>query len=145
MIERIFGELPGACRVRVPYKQCYLRSLVFRLAVAGFCAQGQLMARRPRPLASKVINPLRESRSIEESYCNRRLAAANDHEIRMSVMTSGFEWHSHPNSDEIFFVIEGELVIELQDQQVRLGAGDLFTVPKGVVHRTRPVAHVRST
>lgn len=39
----------------------------------------------------------------------------------------------------LFFVIEGELVIELQDQQVRLGAGDLFTVPKGVVHRTRPV------
>ena len=97
------------------------------------------MAQRPQAFASsKAINPLRESRSINAPYHNSRVAAANDHEIRMSVMTSGFEWHSHPNSDEIFFVIDGELMIELEDRQVRLREGDLFTVPKGVVHRTRP-------
>jgi len=97
------------------------------------------MAQRPRALARpKAINPLRESRSIRGSYHNSRLAAANDHEIRMSVMTSGFEWHRHPTSDEIFFVIEGELIIELEDTEVRLHEGDLFTVPKGVIHRTRP-------
>ena len=97
------------------------------------------MAQRPQAFtSSKAVNPLRESRSISAPYHNSRVAAANDHEIRMSVMTSGFEWHSHPNSDEIFFVIEGELLIELEDEQVRLGEGDLFTVPRGVVHRTRP-------
>ena len=57
----------------------------------------------------------------------------------MSVMTSGFEWHRHPTSDEIFFVIEGELMIELEESEVLLREGDLYTVPKGVVHRTRPV------
>lgn len=86
-----------------------------------------------------ATNPLNESRSITEPYHNRRVGAANDHEVRMSVMTAGFEWHSHPRSDEIFFVIEGELMIELGDRQIVLGEGDLFTVPRGVVHRTRPV------
>ena len=85
------------------------------------------------------IHPLRESRSITQPYHNRRVAAVNDHEIRMSVMTSGFEWHSHPRSDEVFLVIEGELLIEIEDRQVVLGEGDLFTVPRGIVHRTRPV------
>lgn len=89
--------------------------------------------------ALRAINPLRESLAITEPYHNRRLAVVNDHEIRMSVMTRGFEWHRHPHSDEIFLVIEGELLIELEDRQVRLGEGDLFTVPRGVVHRTRPI------
>lgn len=87
---------------------------------------------------SNVINPLGESRSIAEAYHNRQVAAVNDHEIRMSVMTSGFEWHRHPQSDEAFLVLDGRLVIELEGGQVVLGAGDLFTVPRGVVHRTRP-------
>src|SRR4051794_25812385 len=91
------------------------------------------------PHSPSAINPLRESHSVTEAYHNCRLAAANDHEIRMSVMTSGFEWHRHPSSDEVFYVIEGELMIELEDREVRLREGDLFTVPRGVVHRTRPI------
>jgi mannose-6-phosphate isomerase-like protein (cupin superfamily) len=91
-----------------------------------------------KPAVSTTINPLLESRTVSEPYHNCRLAAVNDHEIRMSVMTSGFEWHRHPQSDEVFLVIDGRLVIELEDREVVLGAGDLFTVPRGVVHRTRP-------
>jgi mannose-6-phosphate isomerase-like protein (cupin superfamily) len=93
---------------------------------------------KPAQQPSTAINPLHESRLIAEPYHNRRVAAVNDHEIRMSVMTSGFEWHSHPESDEVFLVIEGGLVIEFEDKEVVLTNGDLFTVPRGVVHRTRP-------
>ena len=92
----------------------------------------------PAQQPSTAINPLHESRLIAEPYHNRRVTAVNDHEIRMSVMTSGFEWHSHPESDEVFLVIEGGLVIEFEDKEVVLTNGDLFTVPRGVVHRTRP-------
>jgi mannose-6-phosphate isomerase-like protein (cupin superfamily) len=93
----------------------------------------------PAQQPSMAINPLHESRLIAEPYHNRRMTAVNDHEIRMSVMTSGFEWHSHPESDEVFLVIEGGLVIEFEDKgEVVLGNGDLFTVPRGIVHRTRP-------
>ena len=88
--------------------------------------------------APAVVNPLRESHLVAEDYHNRQIAAVNDHEIRLSVMTEGFAWHSHPQSDETFLVIDGELVIEFEDREVVLGAGDMFTVHKGVVHRTRP-------
>jgi mannose-6-phosphate isomerase-like protein (cupin superfamily) len=110
------------------------------LASAGLSSQFSRMQKRTNALrATKAINPLNESGLVAETYHNCRLAAVNDHEIRMSVMTSGFEWHNHPRSDEAFLVIEGELLIEFEDRKVLLGEGDLFTVPKGVTHRTRPV------
>ena len=56
----------------------------------------------------------------------------------MSVMTHAFPWHHHPHSDETFLCIEGELVIEFEDGEVVLKAGQVLTVPKGVRHRTRP-------
>ncbi len=84
------------------------------------------------------VDPLQISRSIADAYHNQRIASVNDHEIRMSVMTSPFPWHRHPTSDETFFCVDGELVIELADSEVTLKAGEFLTVPKGVRHRTRP-------
>jgi mannose-6-phosphate isomerase-like protein (cupin superfamily) len=84
------------------------------------------------------VDPLQNSRTIAEAYHNRRIAAVNDHEIRMSVMTSSFPWHQHPDSDESFYCVDGELVIEFEDGEVALRPGEFLTVPKGVRHRTRP-------
>lgn len=76
--------------------------------------------------------------AVTDEYWNRSLAAVNDHEVRLSVMTTPFDWHRHPDSDESFLVLEGELVIAFVDREVRLQPGQLLTVPRGVVHRTRP-------
>lgn len=86
----------------------------------------------------EILDPLQISRTIAEPYHNRRIAAVNDHEIRMSVMTSGFPWHHHPDSDETFYCVDGDLVIEFEDGEVALRPGEFLTVPKGVRHRTRP-------
>jgi mannose-6-phosphate isomerase-like protein (cupin superfamily) len=85
-----------------------------------------------------VADPLALSRSIKEPYHNRSLARVNDHEIRMSVMTEEFRWHSHPYSDETFYGVDGELVIEFADSEIRLKPGQFATVPAGTLHRTRP-------
>src|SRR3546814_16896536 len=53
-------------------------------------------------------------------------------------MTSGFPWHRHPDSAETFAVLEGELVIEFEAGEVILKPGQMLTVPRGVLHRTRP-------
>ena len=87
---------------------------------------------------SAAVDPLQISRCINDAYHNQRIVAVNDHEIRMSVMTSAFPWHRHPDSDETFFCVDGELVIELTDRVVILRPGEFLTVPKGVRHRTRP-------
>lgn len=84
------------------------------------------------------LDPLALSRSITETYYNVSLGLVNDHEIRMSVMTEQFPWHRHPDSDETFVGVDGELIIEFEDHEVRVRRGDLATVPAGTVHRTRP-------
>jgi mannose-6-phosphate isomerase-like protein (cupin superfamily) len=89
--------------------------------------------------APEILNALLISQTVAGDYENRSIAAVNDHEVRLSVMTGGFPWHHHPDSDESFLVVDGELVIEFADREVILGKGDLCTVPKGVVHRTRPL------
>jgi mannose-6-phosphate isomerase-like protein (cupin superfamily) len=38
---------------------------------------------------------------------------------------------------EFFFVLEGTFFVDLEDRIVELGPWQGFTVPKGVVHRTR--------
>jgi mannose-6-phosphate isomerase-like protein (cupin superfamily) len=84
------------------------------------------------------INPLALSRAVSEPYHNVSLGSVNDHEIRMSVMTERYRWHRHPDSDETFVGVDGELVIELEDGEVVVRPGDLVTVPAGKLHRPRP-------
>jgi mannose-6-phosphate isomerase-like protein (cupin superfamily) len=85
-----------------------------------------------------VADPLALSRLIKEPYDNRSLATVNDHEIRMSVMSEQFRWHSHPYSDETFYGVDGELVIEFTDGEVTVKPGQFVIVPAGTLHRTRP-------
>jgi len=55
------------------------------------------------------------------------------------VMVKGeFNWHSHPDTDDLFIVLKGQIDIEMRDQTLTLNTGDLFVVPHGVEHR--PVA-----
>jgi mannose-6-phosphate isomerase-like protein (cupin superfamily) len=84
------------------------------------------------------LDPLLLSREVDQPYHNRRLTGVNDHEVRMSVMTHGFPWHHHPDSDETFCTVEGELIIEFETGEVALQPGQFLTVPAGVRHRTRP-------
>jgi mannose-6-phosphate isomerase-like protein (cupin superfamily) len=84
------------------------------------------------------VDPLQISQHVNQAYHNRRIAAVNDHEVRLSVMTHAFPWHHHPDSDESFCCIEGELIVELADSSITLRPGQFLTVPAGVQHRTRP-------
>jgi len=88
--------------------------------------------------APSPLDPLEISRSIADPYFNTSLARVNDHEIRMSVMTERFRWHRHPDSDETFYGVDGELIIEFENGEVTVHPGEFFTVPAGTLHRTRP-------
>jgi mannose-6-phosphate isomerase-like protein (cupin superfamily) len=57
--------------------------------------------------------------------------------VRLGVVQGEYHWHKHDGDDEFFFVLEGHLLIDLQDRTVVLGPQEGFVVPKGVVHRTR--------
>ena len=53
-------------------------------------------------------------------------------------MQGEFVWHCHEDTDEAFFVLEGEFMMEYRDHSVPVKQGELIVVPKGVEHR--PVA-----
>ena len=72
------------------------------------------------------------------AYSNSVLTKLNDHVVRLSIMTEPYFWHRHPDSDETFLVIEGSLGIEFDNQEVVLTAGELMTISRGTIHRTRP-------
>src|SRR5690348_3207457 len=85
----------------------------------------------------KIVS-LAEEANTQASYENHPIAQMNDQVVRISVMTQPYHWHHHPNSDETFLSVEGELIIEFEDGIQVLRPGQLITVPKGVRHRTRP-------
>jgi mannose-6-phosphate isomerase-like protein (cupin superfamily) len=89
-------------------------------------------------LSSTVVNLAFEA-STNRPYDNHPVAAVNDHEVRISVMTEAYHWHCHPDSDETFLSVEGGLLIDLDKETIELAVGELFTVARGVRHRTRPV------
>ena len=85
-----------------------------------------------------VLDPLALSRAITAPYDNRPITQVNDHEVRMGVMTEPYGWHRHPDSDETFLTIDGDLIIEFEEGPIHLAPGQMLTVPRGKLHRTRP-------
>ena len=83
-----------------------------------------------------LVDPLELSKT--EAYRNVSLGEVNDHEVRMSVMTEQFRWHRHPDSDETFYGVDGELIIEFENGELIVRPGQFVTVPAGTLHRTRP-------
>jgi mannose-6-phosphate isomerase-like protein (cupin superfamily) len=85
-----------------------------------------------------AIDLMLRAKELSGNYENAVLSVVNDHVIRISLMTEPYFWHHHPNSDEMFIGIDGTVILELEDMRVELGPGQIFTVPKGVKHRTAP-------
>lgn len=86
-----------------------------------------------------VIDVKRETDAVSEPWRNWVLACVNDHVVRVSVMREHFQFHSHSNTDEVFFVFEGCLYVDFEDRTAELNPGQMIIVPRNVVHRTRPV------
>lgn len=72
-----------------------------------------------------------------ERWWNQTLCQVNDCVTRLGVFEGEFHWHKHDREDEFFFVIEGKLLVDLEDRTVELAPRQGFLVPRGVMHRTR--------
>ena len=76
--------------------------------------------------------------AAHQPWFNQTLTTVNDSVVRLGVIHGEFHWHKHDDTDEFFLVLEGELLIDLEDRDtVKLRPRQGYTVPKGVVHRTR--------
>lgn len=68
----------------------------------------------------------------------RVIAQMNNYQFKLVKVEGEFVWHDHPETDEVFIVIEGSLNIEFRDGSVTLNTGEMFVIPKGTEHK--PVA-----
>lgn len=89
--------------------------------------------------SSLQVVSLSSESDTSRNYDNHPIAKVNDHEVRISIMTEAYHWHCHPDSDETFLALGGGLLIDLDDRTVELHPGNMFTVDRGVRHRTRPI------
>jgi len=76
-------------------------------------------------------------RATKEQWFNQTLCQVNDSVVRLGILKGEFHWHKHDHEDEFFYVVDGRFFIDLEGRTVELAPQQGFTVPKGVVHRTR--------
>lgn len=77
------------------------------------------------------------SNEVTELYKNFILDDINDHCLRIAVLQNEYKWHYHQNTDELFIVLEGELKIEIKDQDaVFLKPGEFIKIPAKIIHKT---------
>ena len=75
---------------------------------------------------------------FSEHWSPKIIAQLNDYHLKLAKVHGEFVWHDHPETDEVFIVVKGQLEILFRDGNVLLNKGEMFVVPKGVEHK--PVA-----
>jgi quercetin dioxygenase-like cupin family protein len=88
-----------------------------------------------RPLELIDVKALADA--CEFKWFNQTLCKVNEAVVRVGVVEGEYHWHKHEAEDEFFYVVEGKLLIDLEDRVVDLSPRQGFVVPRGVVHRTR--------
>jgi mannose-6-phosphate isomerase-like protein (cupin superfamily) len=73
----------------------------------------------------------------KEKWVNFNLTEVNDCIVRLGIFEGEFHWHKHEREDELFFVLEGTLLLDLEAETVELRPQQGYTVPRQVLHRTR--------
>lgn len=82
----------------------------------------------------EIVDLVEKLSSFSEHWSPKVVARLNDYEVKLVKVQGEFTWHSHTDTDELFFVIDGELTIGLPDGNVTVRPGQLYVVPRGVEH-----------
>jgi len=83
----------------------------------------------------QAINIRDKFSKFSEHWSPKIIAQMNDFHFKLAKVQGEFVWHDHPETDEVFLVIQGKLEIHLRDGKVLLNEGELYVVPKGVEHK----------
>ena len=88
----------------------------------------------------KPLEIVEEKKLADEctfQWYNQTLCQVNASVVRLGVFLGEYHWHKHDDDDEFFYVVEGQLLIDLEGRTVALEPRQGFVVPKKIVHRTR--------
>src|ERR1700761_1160506 len=85
----------------------------------------------------EVIDEKAMADACEFKWYNQTLCRVNDSVVRLGVVQGEYHWHKHDADDEFFYVVEGRLLIDLEDRTIDLAPRQGVVIPKGVLHRPR--------
>jgi len=85
----------------------------------------------------EIIDEKALSDACEFKWFNQTLCKVNESVVRVGIIEGEYHWHKHDEDDEFFYVVEGKLLIDLEDRTVEISPRQGFVVPRGIVHRTR--------
>ena len=85
----------------------------------------------------ELIDVTKMVNDCKDKWFNQTLTQVNDSVVRLGIVEGEYHWHKHDNDDEFFFVLEGQLLIDLEDRVIELHPNQGVTIPKGVMHRPR--------
>ena len=83
------------------------------------------------------VNLAEKLEQIDEAFSPRIVGYYNDNKLQLAKTEGEFVWHAHPETDDLFIVLKGRLVVQLRDGDVEVGPGELLVVPRGVEHCPR--------
>jgi mannose-6-phosphate isomerase-like protein (cupin superfamily) len=73
----------------------------------------------------------------KDKWFNQTLTQVNESVVRLGIVEGEYHWHKHDNDDEFFFVLDGQLLIDLENTTIELNPNQGVTISKGVMHRPR--------
>ncbi len=82
----------------------------------------------------RSVNIAEKLSQFDDLWSPKVIAAFNGHDVMVVKVRGEFVWHSHPDTDDFFLVVAGQVTIRLRDGDVVVKAGELFVVPEGVEH-----------
>jgi len=78
-------------------------------------------------------------KECQDKWFNQTLTQVNNSVVRLGIVEGEYHWHKHDDDDEFFFVLDGQLIIELEKETIFLNPWQGFTIPKGIMHRTKAI------
>jgi mannose-6-phosphate isomerase-like protein (cupin superfamily) len=85
----------------------------------------------------EVVDISRLAEECRETWWNQSLFRVNQSVLRLGVFHGEFHWHKHDREDELFYVLQGKLLVDLENHTLELAPHQSVVIPRGVVHRTR--------
>ena len=82
-----------------------------------------------------VVNLTEKFSLVTDQWDPKIIAQLNDYQLKIAKIQGEFIWHSHPETDEVFLVVDGDLTIHLREGHLTLKPGELCVIPKGVEHK----------
>ena len=83
------------------------------------------------------VNILEKAKKFSEIWTPKIIGELNNQHVKIAYFEGEFGWHDHQDEDELFFVINGSIEIELEENTITLNEGEFFIVPKGVRHNPK--------